>query len=68
MSVTTPEEARRRIVEIDNRVKDLRYYLKASGRISVSTHKNIKRIMDEALGQRKRLRNYLIANTPVKTR
>ena len=68
MSITTPEEARRRMVEIDSRVKDLRSYLRSSGRLSLSSRQNIKRIMDVALGQRKRLRNYLIYNSPIKIR
>lgn len=56
----TPEEARRRISEIDSRIRDLKSYLNYSGRITGSTNLNIQKIMKEALAQRKRLKTYLI--------
>ena len=60
-----PEEARRRISEIDNRIRDLKSYLNSSGRIAGSTNLNIQRIMKEALAQRKRLKTYLIGISPI---
>lgn len=53
------EEATSRIAEINERIKDLRSYLKLSGRISGGTFRIISSRMKKALDEKKRLRTYL---------